>query len=78
MVPWQRQNKRLRSHYCEDSKCNNVANYVNALDLANRITSETLNGGTPTNYAYDNTNQLTDDSVLSYSYDLNGNRTMPG
>jgi RHS repeat-associated protein len=61
-----------------DGSGNNIANYVNAFDLASRITSETLNGGTPTTYTYDNTNQLTNDSVTSYSYDLNGNRTMPG
>jgi RHS repeat-associated protein len=61
-----------------DGSGNNIANYVNAFDLASRITSETLNGGTPTTYTYDNTNQLTNDSVNAYSYDLNGNRTMSG
>ena len=61
-----------------DGSGNNIANYVNAFDLASRITSETLNGGTPTNYTYDVTNELTDDNVIAYSYDLNGNRTMPG
>ena len=61
-----------------DGSGNNIANYVNAFDLASRITSETLNGGTPTNYSYDVTNELTNDSVMPYSYDLNGNRTMSG
>ena len=61
-----------------DGSGNNIANYVNAFDLASRITSETLNGGTPTNYSYDVTNKLTNDSVVAYSYDLNGNRTMSG
>ncbi len=56
----------------------NIANYANSFDLASRITKEVLNGGAPTSYAYDVTNQLTDDSVVSYSYDPNGNRTMAG
>jgi RHS repeat-associated protein len=56
----------------------NIANYTNTYDLASRITSETLNGGLPTSYSYDATNELTNDSVVTYSYDLNGNRTMPG
>jgi RHS repeat-associated protein len=56
----------------------NIANYTNTYDLASRITSETLNGAAPTTYAYDATNELTSDGVTSYSYDLNGNRTMTG
>jgi RHS repeat-associated protein len=55
-----------------------LAYFVNAFDLAGRITSETLNGGTPTSYGYDATDELTNDSVKTYSYDLNGNRTMAG
>jgi YD repeat-containing protein len=47
-------------------------------DPASRITSETLNGGAATTYSYDETNELTNDAVATYSYDLNGNRTMPG
>ena len=47
-------------------------------DLASRITSETLNGARPTSYAYDVIDELTSDAVNSYSYDLNGNRTMSG
>ncbi len=69
---------RLTNLQHVDGSGNNIANYVIAFDLASRITSETLNAGTPTNYSYDVTNQLTDDSTVSYSYDLNGNRTMPG
>jgi RHS repeat-associated protein len=57
---------------------NNIANLTNTYDLASRITSEVLNGGAPTTYSYDITNQLTNDSVVTYSYDLNGNRTMSG
>ena len=32
----------------------------------------------PTSYSYDATDELTNDSVVTYSYDLNGNRTMTG
>jgi RHS repeat-associated protein len=56
----------------------NLANYTYGYDLANRLTTETLNGGTPTTYSYDKTNQLTNDSQVAYTYDLNGNRTMTG
>ena len=56
----------------------NIANYTNTFDAASRITSEVLNGGAPTTYQYDKTNQLTNDSLVSYSFDLNGNRTMTG
>ena len=41
------------------------------------MTSQQINGST-TSYQYDVTNQLTSDGVASYSYDLNGNRTMTG
>ena len=56
----------------------NLANYTNTYDLASRITAETLNGGAPTSYSYDATNELTNDSDVTYTYDLNGNRTMTG
>ena len=55
-----------------------LANMTNTYDLASRITSETLNGAAPTSYAYDTIDELTSDGVNSYSYDLNGNRTMAG
>ena len=55
-----------------------LARYVNAFDLAGRITSEALNGGSPTTYQYDVTDQVTNDAVVTYTYDLNGNRTMSG
>ncbi|MBI1917342.1 MAG: hypothetical protein HYS12_21795, partial [Planctomycetes bacterium] len=42
------------------------------------MTSETLNGGAPTSYTYDYTDQLTNDGTKAYSYDANGNRTMSG
>ena len=56
----------------------NIANFTNTYDLASRITSETLNGGAPTSYSYDITNQLTNDTLVTYSYDLNGNRETTG
>ncbi len=56
----------------------NLANYTNTYDLASRITAETLNGGAPTSYSYDATDELTNDSDVTYTYDLNGNRTMTG
>ena len=56
----------------------NLANYTNTYDLASRITAETLNGGAPTSYSYDATDELTNDSLVTYTYDLNGNRTMTG
>jgi RHS repeat-associated protein len=55
-----------------------IANFTNAYDLASRIISETLNGTTPTSYQYDATAELTNDSDATYTYDLNGNRTMTG
>ena len=56
----------------------NLASYTNTYDVANRITAETLNGGAPTTYSYDAANELTNDSQVTYTYDLNGNRTMTG
>ena len=56
----------------------NIANYTNTYNLASRITSETLNGAATTSYGYNATNELTNDSVTTYSYDLNSNRTMSG
>ena len=55
-----------------------LASYAYGYDQASRLTSETVNG-TQTTYAYDNTDQLTTvNGVATYSYDLNGNRTMTG
>ena len=56
----------------------NIANFTNTYDLASRITSEVLNGGLPTTYSYDITNQLTDDTLVTYAYDPNGNRLTTG
>src|SRR5207249_11984232 len=54
-----------------------LANYTYTYDLASRVTTETANGSTTT-YSYDSTNQVTNDSATTYTYDLNGNRTMTG
>jgi RHS repeat-associated protein len=56
----------------------NLTNYTYGYDLADRVTTETLNAGTPITYSYDKTNQLINDSQTAYTYDLNGNRTMTG
>jgi RHS repeat-associated protein len=55
--------------------------YNSAYDAANRITQETWGSGGTTGthvYSYDKTNQLLSDGSTTYSYDLNGNRTMSG
>lgn len=54
-----------------------IANYTYTYDAAHRVLTETLNG-TTTTYSYDSTNQLTNDSATTYTYDANGNRTMSG
>jgi RHS repeat-associated protein len=55
--------------------------YNSAYDAANRITQETWGSGGTTGthaYSYDKTSQLLSDGSTTYSYDLNGNRTMAG
>ena len=57
-----------------------LATYVYGYDNANRVTSETNAEGT-VSYTYDATNELTGASgsrAETYTYDLNGNRTMTG
>ncbi len=46
--------------------------------MASRIGNEVLNGTAPTTYQYDKTDQLTNDSLTTFAYDLNGNRNMAG
>ena len=62
----------------KNSTGGNIANYTYTYDLAHRLISETLNGGSTTTYAYDKDSELTSDGVASYTYDLAGNRTMSG
>jgi RHS repeat-associated protein len=54
-----------------------LANYTHTYDVAHRLLTETLGGGTKT-FTYDVTNQLTGDGTNSWSYDLGGNRTNSG
>jgi RHS repeat-associated protein len=55
--------------------------YDYSYDAADRVTSQTWqSGSTPgsATYTYDATDQLLSDGTHTYSYDLNGNRTMSG
>jgi RHS repeat-associated protein len=61
----------------KDGTGSNLANYTYTYDAVHRLLTETLNG-TTTTYSYDSSNQLTNDSRLTYSYDAAGNRTMTG
>jgi RHS repeat-associated protein len=69
--------ERLTHLQHQNGSSSNIANYTYTHDLASRVTSDTLNG-TTTSYSYDSTNQLTNDSTVTYSYDGTGNRTMTG
>src|SRR5262249_9336816 len=62
----------------KDGSNANISTWAYSYDAANRLTSESLNGGTATNYGYDNADQLTSAGASSYSFDPNGNRTMSG
>ncbi|MFL5242523.1 MAG: SBBP repeat-containing protein [Gemmataceae bacterium] len=61
----------------KDASGTNISNLTYTYDLADRLTSETLNG-TTVSYQYDTTNQLTQAGTATYGYDLNGNRTNTG
>jgi hypothetical protein len=52
--------------------------YTYTYDLANRLSTEMLNGTAAGTYSYDVTNQLTSDGTNNWSYDKNGNRNMTG
>jgi RHS repeat-associated protein len=54
-----------------------LANFTYTYDLESRLYTETDNGMTVT-FSYDTINQLTGDGTRSYTYDLNGNRTLSG
>ncbi len=62
----------------KDASAVNIANYTHTYDAASRVTTEKLNGGATTTYQYDTVDELTNDAVVSYTYDFNGNRTMSG
>ena len=68
---------RLTNITHEDANSNVLENFTYTYDLADRLTSQTING-TTTSYSYDVTNELTNDGANAYTYDLNGNRTMTG
>ncbi len=69
---------RLTNLQHKDGNNNGLANYTYSYDLASRLTQKQDNG-TTTSYAYDATNELTTvNGTPTYSYDLNGNRTMTG
>jgi YD repeat-containing protein len=54
-----------------------LSDYGYVFDAANQLTSKT-EGSTTTNYGYDNAGQLLTAGGVTYSFDLNGNRTMTG
>ncbi|MBK9121511.1 MAG: RHS repeat-associated core domain-containing protein [Chloroflexi bacterium] len=54
-----------------------IRTFAYAYDLAGNRTSAALNG-TPTNYSYNNRNQLTSDGTHTFGYDKNGNRISDG
>src|SRR5262249_22679093 len=48
-----------------------------AYDVADRLTSETLNG-TARPFTYDDVNEVVSDGLAAFSFDLGGNRDMAG
>jgi RHS repeat-associated protein len=72
---------RLTSIVNKNASAATLSYYNYAYDNADRVTSENWqSGATPGahTYTYDSTSQLTNDSTTTYTYDLNGNRTMAG
>ncbi|MFO0969603.1 MAG: RHS repeat-associated core domain-containing protein [Gemmataceae bacterium] len=55
-----------------------IDSFSYSFDHADRVSQETSTLGPTRNYSYDRTSQLLDDGTNSYSFDLNGNRTMSG
>ncbi len=47
-----------------------IANYTNVYDADGEITSEQLNGGTPTTYSYDADGELVGDGGTSETYPM--------
>jgi RHS repeat-associated protein len=76
---------RLTGITNRDSTSATLSYYNYSYDNADRVSTQThwsqvasvVYSGTNT-YVYDATNQLLNDSVATYSYDANGNRTMAG
>jgi RHS repeat-associated protein len=62
----------------KDGSGTNISNFAYAYDAGRRITSETLNSGSPTTFAYDTTNQVTGDGTSTFTFDGTGNRTNTG
>jgi RHS repeat-associated protein len=72
---------RVSSIVTKNSSAATLSYYNYSYDSADRVTAETWqSGSTPGShsYSYGSTNQLTNDGTTTYSYDLNGNRTMTG
>jgi YD repeat-containing protein len=55
-----------------------IDSYSHTFDADNRVTQETSTLGPTRNYTYDATGQLTGDGTSTFTFDLNGNRTMSG
>src|SRR5207253_627754 len=73
--------RRSTSITLTGSSTTTLASYAYQYDNANRVTEEDWSSagssGTHTD-SYDATNQLTGADTTTFSYDLNGNRTMAG
>jgi RHS repeat-associated protein len=73
--------QRITAITNKDGSSTTLSYYNSAYDAANRITQESWGSGASTGthvYSYDKTSQLLSDGSTTYSYDLNGNRTMAG
>jgi RHS repeat-associated protein len=55
-----------------------LASYVYSYDPANLLSTETINGGSPATYQYDQANEVTQDAYTNYTWDSAGNRTNAG
>jgi YD repeat-containing protein len=58
----------------KDGNGNTLQSYTYNYDGAERLTSETDNGGSPISYTYDGANQLINAGGTGYNYDPEGNR----
>ena len=61
----------------QDGAGNVLDNRLYSYDSADRLISQTING-VQTSFGYDKDSQLVSAGTSTYSYDANGNRTMPG